>query len=769
MNGLQFLKEAKFISPRSKRILMTNDSDMDGMTSAINDGEIHHYLTKPWDEDVLISLVRSSYHQYIDETAKMSEIEKIRQQNRDLFWFGKNLKQQLELKCKELADKNQQLQQLNAELNAYTKQLESECLQTPDLTDVLQSVRLDSKTGLLTAASSIARHLNSVFLALMQPYEPDAPPPFSITALWESDPSQDIPHDIIHLLFRTIGAVQPAMLPDRPPQAENAGLMTDALLAFTSQTDAQSPHSFAPTSRISPDTPNPMNLQLTISDDAMAAFIRLTPETSPRITSDDILDYLAAQGVVFGIVGRSLIDTFLNSETHRTKRFRIAMGKPSQDGRDATLTYHFDTAYLKAGKILEDGTIDFKDRGDIPHISRGALLAEKTPGVPGKNGCTVFGEEICVQMPKDLYLGSGKGTEFSEDGLKVYAATDGQPGLTPCGDIWVSDDFVINGDVGYETGHIHYEGNIIVKGSVKTGFQVKGGSLTAYEIEGAEIDLTGDLNISSGIIDSTVSVGGSIQAKFITNSVILAYNDVHVVKGIRDSELLISGRCINTQGKIISSTISALNGFDAGQIGTDLASPCILKAGITEHRERIFKAMDREIHDLRIQLQSLETALETAAQEETGLHMTITEHATRQDRLERELNAGRNAKQALSALEQSNMEKAVAKLSKALDALFLQQDQLETTLSKHKSDKAKLTARVQHLETEKELLATRFDEMPQSAELKAKRSIHAGTILMTPHVTRTLNQNEARCVIREIRQTDEAMHTHWYQDIQPLK
>ena len=48
-NGLEFLMEARKITPGSKRVLLTAYADTDAAIRAINDIQLNHYLLKPWD------------------------------------------------------------------------------------------------------------------------------------------------------------------------------------------------------------------------------------------------------------------------------------------------------------------------------------------------------------------------------------------------------------------------------------------------------------------------------------------------------------------------------------------------------------------------------------------------------------------------------------------------------------------------------------------------------------------------------------------------
>jgi len=73
----------------------------------------------------------------------------------------------------------------------------------------------------------------------------------------------------------------------------------------------------------------------------------------------------------------------------------------------------------------------------------------------------------------------------------------------------------IKSDVGYETGHVNFDGNIIVDGTIQNGFSVTGVDLKAKEIHGGNVILSGDLEISGGILDADVTIDGTIKASYI--------------------------------------------------------------------------------------------------------------------------------------------------------------------------------------------------------------------------------------------------------------
>lgn len=60
MTGTELLAQVRLASPDTVRLLLTGYSDVDSAVSALNDGEIYRYLTKPWTIDSIVRTVRDA-------------------------------------------------------------------------------------------------------------------------------------------------------------------------------------------------------------------------------------------------------------------------------------------------------------------------------------------------------------------------------------------------------------------------------------------------------------------------------------------------------------------------------------------------------------------------------------------------------------------------------------------------------------------------------------------------------------------------------------
>jgi response regulator RpfG family c-di-GMP phosphodiesterase len=58
MDGVEFLEQVRLRSPDCMRLLLTGNADVRLILDAVNRGEIHRYITKPWDDHEMLLVVR---------------------------------------------------------------------------------------------------------------------------------------------------------------------------------------------------------------------------------------------------------------------------------------------------------------------------------------------------------------------------------------------------------------------------------------------------------------------------------------------------------------------------------------------------------------------------------------------------------------------------------------------------------------------------------------------------------------------------------------
>ncbi len=116
MNGAEFLEKSRLICPDAVRFLLTGYSDMDAVVDAVNKGEIHRYMTKPWNDEDIVLQVRQGIAQYdlVAENRRLVELTK--DQNEKLNDLNRNLEKKIYERSRVILQKNKELQVSNLRL-----------------------------------------------------------------------------------------------------------------------------------------------------------------------------------------------------------------------------------------------------------------------------------------------------------------------------------------------------------------------------------------------------------------------------------------------------------------------------------------------------------------------------------------------------------------------------------------------------------------------------------------------------------------------------
>ncbi|HLW21349.1 MAG TPA: response regulator [Cyclobacteriaceae bacterium] len=62
--GVEFLESIIPMYPDPIRILLTGYTDIQAVIDSINKGKVYHYLTKPWEEDYLRTVIKNAFEVY---------------------------------------------------------------------------------------------------------------------------------------------------------------------------------------------------------------------------------------------------------------------------------------------------------------------------------------------------------------------------------------------------------------------------------------------------------------------------------------------------------------------------------------------------------------------------------------------------------------------------------------------------------------------------------------------------------------------------------
>lgn len=102
MNGTDFLRKVKELHPKTIRLVLSGYTDLESVTSAINEGAIYKFLTKPWDDKLLRDNIRDAFEHYEMERENLRLTHELEHANTALFRLNQNLQHEVMLKTREI-------------------------------------------------------------------------------------------------------------------------------------------------------------------------------------------------------------------------------------------------------------------------------------------------------------------------------------------------------------------------------------------------------------------------------------------------------------------------------------------------------------------------------------------------------------------------------------------------------------------------------------------------------------------------------------------
>ncbi|XPF94111.1 DUF342 domain-containing protein [Colwellia sp. RE-S-Sl-9] len=375
------------------------------------------------------------------------------------------------------------------------------------------------------------------------------------------------------------------------------------------------------------------SIEIKIDDDDMTAFAEITTALGGKnLSPTDILTAAQAAGIKKGFVKEGLVNLAqqsLNEKEGMLIKGIIALGKPPINGKNARIKQLVQCAQdrILRPKERDDGSVDMRDLGDIICVRIGEPLAQVIPLTTGIKGYTVTGIILEPNPGEDIKMKAGEGTVISPKNKNVLVSTlIGLPRSIENG-MEIDEVYKLK-NVDVTTGHIKFEGSVIIDGDVCEGMKVfaKGDITIGGFVESAQLEAGGDITIVGGIIgkkqevedlsttDITMSVNikaeGNVYAKYcqysdITCNILRIENQLmHSIIHVNDK--LWVGSEDKANGKLIAGYINAINSVHAGTVGATAGSSTTI-------------TFDRKIRDFKNKLNEIDERLKIETDKTQGL------------------------------------------------------------------------------------------------------------------------------------------------------
>jgi uncharacterized protein len=329
-----------------------------------------------------------------------------------------------------------------------------------------------------------------------------------------------------------------------------------------------------------------------ISPDKLSATFLLKPARGlgrPPSTAD-VRDLLIKNKIRFGIQVDAIREGLEACSQGRSAEVTIAVGQAPVPGSPGEIEYFFNRDFQGPTTLTPgpDGKINYRDIKWVPNVAKDQLLARVKPTLPGVDGKDVFGDPIRALQPPTVYLVAGPNVRAEKDGTEFLAEINGRVQLH--GSLLaVLNVYVVNSDVDYRSGNVRFEGNVLVTGAVRKGFEVEatGDVVVLQNAEPCRIKAGRDIFIHGGVLgggkgEYRIEAGRDITAGYAENAWLEAQGDICIEDFALQSFLYSGGRILlnKKRGSLIGGEAVAANGLEARSLGSHTGVRTLVAAGV---------------------------------------------------------------------------------------------------------------------------------------------------------------------------------------------
>lgn len=327
-------------------------------------------------------------------------------------------------------------------------------------------------------------------------------------------------------------------------------------------------------------------ISVEVSRDKMSATVTMTPPKKGALppSVERVEAELERAGVVRGVDEAAIRSAVLNRSYNEP--IVVATGQPPEDARAASIRYRFNPHRGKPYLTMEFDRINLKELNFIEYVEAGDLLAELLPPTDAVNGFTVNGETLLARQDAsaDAFRG-GMNTEMNAEGDRIVATEDGNVRLKD-GTIIVEPVVTVK-NVDYSTGNIHFEGSVVVEGSIADGFVVEadGDIQVAHGVGRATVSCGGNLLLQAGMNgggEGRITCSGNLMAKYVESAEITCRGHLLVEEAVMHSEAVIWGHCVlsGKRSEVIASRLVVGGSLWCKKLGSVAEAPVEVRIGM---------------------------------------------------------------------------------------------------------------------------------------------------------------------------------------------
>ena len=304
------------------------------------------------------------------------------------------------------------------------------------------------------------------------------------------------------------------------------------------------------------------DFSIIINDNGLSAHLTLESNDT-RPLKKDILKKCKDLKIIHGID----VDLALEQLKSSSEPIIFAKCTKPKYKEDISFRWGVDLKDIYKPNIDANDNANYKDLNQFIQLAKDQKIVSINKPIMKEPGIDIFGNKIDF-LPVNAFFQIGNNITISEDKLSLIANIDGCL-FIKSGVLHVDDVYQIRGDVDFHTGNIDFNGDVIIGGDVKSGFQIisKGNIYVNGTVESSDLRSNeGSVFIKNGIQGknncSIKAQKGSVFTGYVQNASIECGSLFHAQNYVIDS-------------KIESKGIVILSGGDGIIRGSELLSKII--------------------------------------------------------------------------------------------------------------------------------------------------------------------------------------------------
>jgi len=344
----------------------------------------------------------------------------------------------------------------------------------------------------------------------------------------------------------------------------------------------------------------PHGLSLEVQPDWSEAWLSLDPlyaiETA---THEAIHSFLERTGIVSGLLQEPIEKAAQQGFLEREK---IAQGEPVCHGQDAWLEYLIPDIDQGPAES-EDGSVDFRELNLLVSVPEGTPLMLHHPPTEGQAGKDICGKALQPRKGLEKRLLEGKGTALHPENPHLLVATQAGKPIRGAQSVRV-ENLIHLDEVGVKSGNICFDGSVVVRGNVHSGYRVEAGGdiLVQGSVEDAVLEAGGNIQILGSVFGNQktqLKAKGTIRAHFIQQAQVECQGSLWVCEGLLHSQVRSMGPVLvginDGKGQINGGQISSAHLIKARILGSPSSTTTTLYIGVDPIVETRLSDLDEEL------------------------------------------------------------------------------------------------------------------------------------------------------------------------------